>query len=143
GPCVLTSAQVSFPDQSALAIHPPALFAPLDNMGKTQGGSRTPGEDTLSIHHWAGTWLQNAPRPSLGNRLRREFYRAKYLATRGPQLSLEEARSTVDPKVLDRPPPSGGNLAILVPLRDAAEHIQPFLDLIQAQDYPCDRIKLV
>lgn len=143
GPCVLTSAQISFPDQSALAIHPPALFAPLDDKGRTESGSTTPGTESLSVHHWAGTWLQKATPPGLLNRLRRAFYRAKYLATRGPQLSLEEARSTLDPKVLDGPPPSGANLAILVPLRDAGMHIQPFLDLIQAQNYPCDRIKLV
>ena len=143
GPCVLTSAQVSFPDQSALAIHPPELFAPLDNEGRTADGGRTPGNETLSVHHWAGTWLQRSKRPTLWNELRREFYIAKYRATRGEQLSLDEARAGIDPEVLELAPPRGGNVAVLVPLRDASEHIGPFLDALQAQEYPCDRIKLV
>ena len=34
GPCVLTSAQISFPDQDSLVIHPSDLFAPLDSKGR-------------------------------------------------------------------------------------------------------------
>ncbi len=143
GPCVLTSAQISFPDQSALAIHPPALFAPLDNKGLTETGTTTPGAETLSIHHWAGTWLNGEPRPGLWKKLRRQFYRARYRATRGEQMSLEEARADIDASVLEAPPPTGGNVAVLVPLRDAAEHIGPFLDNLMSQDYPCERLKLV
>ncbi|WP_457939469.1 glycosyltransferase [Mesorhizobium sp. 10J20-29] len=143
GPCVLTSAQISYLDQSALAIHPPALFAPLDNKGLNASGSTDVGGESLSVHHWAGTWLESASHPRLLNKLKRLFYRATYLATRGAQLSLEEARAGVDPEVLGRVPPEGGNIAVLVPLRDASEHIGPFLDLLQGQDYPCERIKLV
>ena len=57
--------------------------------------------------------------------------------------SEKKAKRRVDPAVLDRPPPAGENIAVLVPVRDAAEHIAPFLSAIQALDYPKDRIKLV
>ncbi len=35
------------------------------------------------------------------------------------------------------------NIAVLVPLRDGAEHIASFLSAMQALDYPKERIKLV
>ncbi len=38
GPAVLTSAQLSFPDQASLAIHPSSLFAPLDRDGRREDG---------------------------------------------------------------------------------------------------------
>ena len=142
GPTVMTSAQLSFPDQSALAIHPYNFFTPLDRDGEPGGTARTEGE-TLSVHHWAGTWWTPQPKESLWNAFRRQIYRGRYLLTRGEQLDLSEARKNVDPTVLDKPAPAGPNIAVLVPVRDAVEHIGPFLAAIQALDYPTDRIKLV
>ena len=143
GPWVLTSAQISFPDRAALAIHPPALFAPLDDNGHTAPGSAKVDDGTLSIHHWAKTWLNPNRRQSILKKIRRQYYLAKYLATRGEQLSLAEAREAIDPAVLDRAAPTGDKIAILVPLRDAAEHIGPFLEAIQRLDHGSERIKLV
>src|SRR5690606_35846501 len=57
GPCVLTSAQLSFPDQAQFAIHPSNLFAPLDRDGQRERSAENGGVGTLSIHHWAGTWV--------------------------------------------------------------------------------------
>ncbi|TGV73310.1 glycosyl transferase, partial [Mesorhizobium sp. M2D.F.Ca.ET.145.01.1.1] len=54
-----------------------------------------------------------------------------------------QAKAGVDRAVLSGPPPSGRNVAVLVPLRDAADLIQPFLDALDGLDYPKDRIKLV
>lgn len=142
GPAVLTSAQLSFPDQASLAIHPYRLFTPLDRDGK-QGGSGDAESQTLSVHHWAGTWWTPQPKESLRNAFRRRLHRGLYLLTRGRQLDPLQARRSVDPAVLTRPPPEGKNVAVLVPVRDAAEHIVPFLSAIQALDYPAERIKLV
>lgn len=141
GPAVLTSAQISFADQASLAIHPHNLFTPLDRDGK-RGGEAATGE-TLAVHHWAGTWWTPQPRESFWNAFRRQLFRTRYLLTRGKQLGLEEARRSVDPAVLNRPPPKGENIAVLVPLRDGAEHIASFLAAMQGLDYPKDRIKLV
>ena len=143
GPCVLTSAHASFADKDSLVVHPSDLFALLDNKGQPDLEKEPSGLGSLSIHHWAGTWWKSHPKPTLWSVFRREFYRSQYLLTRGKQLHLAEARRRVDTAVLDRPPPSGENLAILVPLRDAAEHIAPFLSAIQALDYPRERVKLV
>ncbi|MCX7303478.1 MAG: glycosyltransferase [Hyphomicrobiales bacterium] len=146
GPAVMTSAQLSFADQALLSIRPPALFTPLDRDGNEPKDSATnAGQEaaTLSIHHWAGTWWSERPRESLWNAVRRQFYKARYLITRGAQFDPQAASNSVDRTVVDRPPPSGEAIAILVPLRDAAEHIAPFLAAIQSLDYPMNRIKLV
>ena len=143
GPCVLTSAQLSFPDQDLLSVRPCALFAPIDAKGMPDASVGEGSEDTLSIHHWAGTWLTPPRRKSVLNTLKRHYYRTKYRLTRGAQLSLEEAKSTIDPAALERSPPAGENVAVMVPLRDAAEHIASFLEAIGSLDYPKDRLKLV
>lgn len=146
GPAVMTSAQLSFADQSSLAIHSSSLFTPLDRDGKEpEQGRRESGQDapTLSVHHWAGTWWSPQRKESLWNGVRRRFYQACYLITRGEQLNIQDARERVEREVIDRPPPAGKAIAVLVPLRDAAEHIQPFLSAIQALDYPMHLIKLV
>ncbi|MBN9549953.1 MAG: glycosyl transferase [Alphaproteobacteria bacterium] len=139
GPCVMTSAQLSYDDQSAFAIHPSALFAPVDSAGRRAGGEAA----TLSVHHWAGTWWTSGPPPGWRDKIRTHLYRALYRLTRGPHLDEAAARRSVSRAALAAPTPQGRNVAILVPLRDAVDHIQPFLDAVGALDYPKDRIKLV
>ncbi|MEO5760160.1 MAG: glycosyltransferase [Mesorhizobium sp.] len=140
GPCVLTSAQLGYGDQSAFAIHPPALFTPIDSAGSRDDEAGSP---TLSIHHWAGTWWTPEPAAQWRTRLRSSVYRSWHHLTRGEHLDEAAAKASVDQAVLSSPPPSGQNVAILVPLRDAAQHIQPFLEALQALDYPKKQIKLV
>lgn len=140
GPCVLTSAQLSFADQSALSIHPNSLFAPInrDHRGEVEGeGPR------LSVHYWAGTWLSPARKPRLKDDARRLLYKARYLVTRGRRMDAEAARRSIDPVVIAQAAPTGANIAVLVPLRDAADHIGPFLKAVEALDWPKERIKLV
>lgn len=139
GPCLLTSAQRGYEDQKAFVIHPPTLFSPVDS-----AGSREPDRGTtLSVHHWAGTWWTPEPAPGWRTRLRNNLYRGWYHLTRGAHLDEATAKASVSQSALLAAPPSGQNIAILVPLRDAAEHIEPFLDLLQTLDYPKERIKLV
>jgi hypothetical protein len=141
GPCVLTSAQASFGDQSSLVIHPSALFAPLDrDLRAPAGGDEGP---RLSVHYWAGTWWSPGRKPRLKDHLRLAFYRARYLATRGKQMDAQAACRSIDPAVVAQPAPRGGNIAVLVPMRDAADHIEPFLRAMDTLDWPKERIKLV
>ncbi|WP_421914830.1 glycosyltransferase [Mesorhizobium sp.] len=140
GPCMLTSAQRGYSDQAALSIHPSSLFCPVDSAGGSIGRSEGP---TLSVHRWAGTWWKTQPPPRLWGRIRTHLYRLRHQITRGACLDEASAKASVDREVLSTPPPKGPNIAVLVPLRDAADHIQPFLDALQALDYPKDRIKLV
>lgn len=142
GPCLLTSAQRGYGDQEAFAIHPSGLFSPVTSAGSME---RDAGDETaaLSIHHWAGTWWKAGPPPGWRTKLRNHAYRLVYHLTRGSHLDEAEAKASVSKAVLSMPPPAGRNVAILVPLRDAADLIQPFLDALDGLDYPKDRIKLV
>ncbi|MBN9275813.1 MAG: glycosyl transferase, partial [Mesorhizobium sp.] len=81
GPCVLTSAQVSYGDQNAFAIHSSSLFAPIDSSGRTPAPAQG-DSPTLSIHRWAGTWLGTRPANRFRDRLRTQAFRLWYLATR-------------------------------------------------------------
>ncbi|QKD06040.1 glycosyltransferase [Mesorhizobium loti] len=142
GPCLLTSAQLGYIDQGAFAIHPSGLFTPVTSSRSTELET---GDETaaLSIHHWAGTWWNPEPPPTWLTKLRNKAYRLKYHLTRGAHLDKAAAKASVDKAALSSPPPTGGNIAILVPLRDAADLIQPFLDALDGLNYPKDRIKLV
>ena len=143
GPCVLTSAQLSFADQASLSIRSSRLFAP----GESDDGADPDGRDageTLSKHYWTGTWWKAQPAETLRNALKRRFYEAKYRLTRGEQSDPVAARAAVDPAALAaKAPGRGGNIAVLVPVRDAVEHIAPFLAAMARLEHPKDRIKLV
>ncbi len=140
GPCLLTASQLSYADQAAFAIHPSSLFAPADREGGTPG---PPDPSTLSVHHWAGTWwIRPKPASALAH-LRRLYYQARHELTKGEQLDVAAAQSAVDQAAITRPAPSGKNIAILVPLRDASEHIAPFFAALARIEHPKERIKLV
>ncbi len=155
GPCLFTSAKLSFPDQTAFAIHPSTLFTPVDRDAVTgvcaplitERTPRVPGKvedkSCLSVHYWARTWWSPMPPPTVWNRIRCLVFKACHQLTKGKTLHPKAARRSVDPACLSVGPPSGGNVAILVPLRDAADQIEFFLATIQDLDYPKDRIKLV
>ena len=145
GAGVLASAQSRFADQASLVVHPSRLFASEEG----DGGAADPSGDrdagaTLSRHHRAGTSRKARPAETLRDALKRRFHRAKYLLTRGEQTDADAARAAIDPAALAaKAPGRGGNIAVLVPVRDAAEHIAPFLAAMARLDYPADRIKLV
>ncbi len=143
GPCVMTSAQLSFPDQSQFAIHPSSLFAPLARSGVASGAVDPGARGSLSVHHWAGTWLAPTSRRGMLQPLKRLFYQTRYLATRGEQADAQLLRASVDPAVISLPAPTGQSVAVLVPVRDAADHIAPFLAAVGSLDYPAEQIKLV
>lgn len=143
GPCLLTSAQVSYPDQRSLVVYPPKLFAPLDHDGKLDPSPANEAVQSLSVHHWAATWVGKPSGRKLLRSVKKRYYRAKYYLTRGAQSDERELQDKIDREIIHSPAPAGGNIAILVPLRDAAEHIVPFLNLVASLDYPSERIKLV
>lgn len=142
GPFLLTAAQLSFADQGAFTLHPNTLFTPADRDG---GAGPTPDacSPTLSVHHWIGTWWIHGKRPSLLNRLRSGIYRTRHELTQGAQLDIGATQAAVDRAAIDRSPPLGHNIAILVPLRDVADQIGPFLAALQQLEHPKERIKLV
>ena len=58
GPCVLTSAQISF----ATRTLSPSIRRPCSRRSTLGNVGAEPGEQTLSVHHWAGTWLTSGKR---------------------------------------------------------------------------------
>lgn len=141
GPCLLTAAQLSFPDRAGIHLAPSTLFNGVDRSGNEpdleQGGER------LARHYWAGTWLKKSRNRRIVNGLGREFHRLRANLTRGPRLDPVRARAAVDPSAIRAAPSAGGNLAIMVPLRDAADHLEACLAEIARLDVPATKIKLV
>jgi hypothetical protein len=138
GPYVLTSAYQSFSDKESIRVEAASLFTPTDR----DGTGKTDKGQTMSVHHWAGSWWSSRPPRRLSDMLKRGYYQARYLATRGKQAGAARLIRNVSPEVLARPAPDGGNIAILVPLRDAAAEIEPFLAAVGSLDYPREKIKL-
>ena len=143
GPLLLTGIVGSYPDQTAIAVHSCHLFNAFDKQGIEAPAYAGPKPASLARHHWMGSWWNERRERPVRDRLRKSYYRARHWLTRGKRLDKAAARAAVDPAVLRSDPPAGDAVAILVPVRDAADHIAPFLEAIATLDHPSDRIKLV
>jgi GT2 family glycosyltransferase len=143
GPLLLTGLVGSYPDQAAIAIHSCHLFNAFDKAGIEAPAYAGSKPVSLARHHWNGSWVHVRRRRPIRDGLRKSYYRARHWLTRGERLDPAAARAAVDPAVLRSGPPAGDSIAVLVPVRDAADHIAPFLQTIATLDHPSDRIKLV
>jgi len=148
GPMVLTGAALSYPDQGGLALHSCHLFNIDTKIGSqsqdAEFGPLAPLQ--ASTHHWAGTWLKKA-RFGRFNAPLVLFNKAAYTVTRGKYLSAAHARALVDTATLNSPLPAycGADLpriSILIPLRNASRYVARCFELIDALDYPKDRLKI-
>lgn len=136
----LTHAIRSYDDTSGLAVHDASLFATIGGNGQplqpADGGPvlavRRPPKPVKPERKMQAGWDQ----------LRRGFYLARHRVTRGPSVPEAVQRARVDRSAVEEGASAGDALVILVPLRDATEHIGPFLDVVARLDYPKDRIKL-
>ena len=102
-PCMLTDAQLSYGDQTALTIHPSALFATTDK-NSTAALDPTAYSPTLSIHHWSGTLWIFSKLPSALEHLRSVFYHARHELTKGAQMDMAAAQAAADPEAVKRLP---------------------------------------
>ncbi len=141
GPCLLTAAQLSFTEPSEIRLAPSPLFNGQDRHGNEPDG--TGDAERIARHYWAGSWLKKSRRRLATHTLKREFRRLRHLMTRGEFLDPVRARASVDQAAVAATPSAGENLAILIPLRDAAQHIAPCLAQISRLDIPAERIKIV
>ncbi|MBB5754533.1 glycosyltransferase [Prosthecomicrobium pneumaticum] len=143
GPCLLTGAYLSFAAPDTIRLAAANLFSP------AAPAEATPDDDdgggTFARHHWAGTWW----RPPRGGRWHRarsavlaRLYRARIALFGGARLDPSATRAAVSREALARPLPEGDRIAILVPVRNAVEHLARFLDEIAALDLPKDKVKL-
>ena len=79
----LGAAQLFGPGVAGRSIRPAFSRRSIATAAGDGNGS---GGETLSVHHWAGTWWTPQPKEKLWNAFRRQLYRARYLLTRGKQL---------------------------------------------------------
>jgi len=144
GPCLLTGAALSFPQREMLRIEGAHFFNPIDTHGNSPYDLNK--VECYAIHHWAGTWWSP---PKKGwwkqkySSLAKRFYRTRAYLSAGKRLDPEAARAAVAPDALAASLPAGGNIAILVPVRDAGPHLAGFLKAIDQLAISKDRVKLV
>jgi mannosyltransferase OCH1-like enzyme len=143
GPLLLTALARDYPDQAALVIHSCHLFNSIDTYGKEAPDYDGSRPNSLARHYWSGTWYEHWRPHRILNQIRLHYHKARNYLTRGSKLDPAKARTLVDPAVLKGGLPKGDAIAVLVPLRDAAEHIAPFLDVLSRLAYPKHQIKLV
>jgi hypothetical protein len=144
GPCLLTACQIAYPRSADIRVEGPMLFNPVDVHGAWSDGDRS---TCLAVHHWAGTWWNPGKRSWLGtkkNSVLKRIYRARAALTEGKKrVDPAQVRAAICTEALSRDLPTGNNIAILVPVRDASQHIERFIRSVEALDWPKDRIKLV
>lgn len=144
GPCMLTGRYLSFADKSGIVVHSCHLFCPSDDHHETTPPYGDAVATPLTDHHWMATWWKHERRPTkLLRSVVSTAYRLRNRLTRGRVLDAEQARRQVDAAVLNLPPPAGDRVALLVPVRDAEDHLGPFVKAITATDIPHATTKLV
>ena len=143
GPCLLSAVVGTHPKPEEIAIYPSILFTDIDHEGNPPDGGADGHFTTYARHHWAGTWYRSRGDNRLVSKALKYFFKTRYLLTRGPQLDPAAEVARFDPAIRQAPPPSGDQLAILVPVRDAVDHIAPFLEAVGELDVPSEKIKLV
>gem|GEM_PF-428273 len=145
GPCLLTGAWVSWPQKETVRVEEANFFTPIDTLGNSSYNLQT--IPCYAIHRWAGTWWnQPKKRPWIKRKrqsLAKQFYRAKARLLGGRHLNMEAARADVSKDAISAPLPVGRNIAILVPVRDASQHLAGFLRAMEALNFPKEHLKLV
>jgi hypothetical protein len=143
GPALLTGAYLTYPSQQDVLVESCHLFCAEDDRGRRAAGYGAAEARPVARHYWAGTWTATRTPSKFTMALRQAYYRSRHLLTRGPILKAGDPRIAVDSAALSRPLPNGRRVTILVPVRDAAVHVEPFMEQVRALDLPKDDIKLV
>lgn len=140
GPYLLTGAALSYPAPGQLRIEDANFFNPPDP------SSQTDKMKCYAIHHLSGTWWEKHE-PSWWRRrtagLARRYYEVKSKFLGAPRLDSQTARAAVSPAAISAPLPEGKNIAILVPVRNASQHLPGFLSAVDKLDIPKTSLKLV
>jgi hypothetical protein len=150
GPVLLTAAVQAWTDQEhGIEVNSCHLFAPLDKW--EQAATDEPHGDhamlKLSQHNWSGSWYSEsaetrwqkfkgnarAVKARLGQRM------APIPQTAVAQLDVALLRAPIETLDVEQLP----RVAIFVPVKDAAPFIEQHMALIDALDWPKDRLRLV
>jgi hypothetical protein len=150
GPVLLTAAVEAWADQErVIGINSCHLFAPLDKWGRiaTDALHGDHAMLKLSQHNWSGSWYSE-PTETRWQQLKghARAVKARFGQRMTPiqqtaiaQLDKALLLSPIEPLDLQQLP----QVAIFVPVRDAAPFIDRHMDLIDALDWPKDRLRLV
>lgn len=144
GPFLLTGAALSYSDKETIRIENENFFNPIDTFGNSTEQFNT--TECYAIHHWAGTWWTPSEAgwwTRKGHSLARKFYRVKSSLLAGKRLNPKAARAAITQDAISSAIPTGKNIAILVPVRDASQHLASFLAAIDQLDVPKENLKLV
>ncbi len=142
GPCFLTGVYLGFQDKAQVHVESCHRFTPTDSHGVTMPPPVHGVVKTYARHEWAGSWF-SVPRAPRRVDVAAGLRRLRAKATRGAALTREQARAAVDTAILGTTPPKGENLAILVPVRDAASELRPFVDALAETDIDAGSTRLV
>lgn len=145
GPLVLTGAVLDYGTPSDLALHSCHLFTPLTSEGYETAGTEQGLLAPLRLvnHDWRGSWVGSlGKRTGLARALKGYLRKTRYHLTRGPHLTRDHLQDTLDMEVLRRPVANGGNVAVLIPVRDAAPFLDRCFDLLSALDYPAEQLSV-
>lgn len=143
GPCMLTGRYLGFEKKDSVVVHDCQLFSPKDKWQMDCPPYGDPVPTSLTRHDWAGTWIPSRQRKRTGRNLINMYHRVRYHLTMGPTLNLDKIQRQFDSSVLKQSPPKGDRLAILVPVRDAAGHLDAFVEMVATLDIPKAKTKLV
>jgi len=151
GPVMLTGAIGRWSRKEELSLNSCHLFAPLGREG-VDCGDPIQGDYaqlSLSRHNWAGSWyVRDTPPEPLRSRLKGMWRKMRVRALAPRPLTFETAMGRIDSDTLYSPaapldPDKLPNVAIFIPVRDGAPFIENNFKLIQALDYPRERLRLV
>ncbi|MBW3096003.1 glycosyltransferase [Pseudohoeflea coraliihabitans] len=147
GPLILSAAVAQSADPSGLALNSSGLFAPLAvDGGYCDDPAFGPyGQLRLSQHLWKGTWYKSRHE----SWYRRQIGKLRKLRHRhfaGARLDPAAMRRNINPDGLTDPLPVSDatpEVAILIPVRDAAEVLPRCFELLRSLDHPHSRLHLV
>jgi hypothetical protein len=135
GPYVLSRSIDTYLDQAAFSISSAHLFCGKEVRGTPLSDARAGdyGESDMSVHHWMGSWYAKEKYP-LRDKVESYVRSWIYNAKKGPQY-----KPSVNAEILKTPlrKISGKEeIAILIPVRDAAPFLGRCLELLGCLDWP-------
>jgi len=144
GPCFLTGLYLGFEDKSSIALHDCQLFTPTDSNQNLFSSNESEAIRSLTRHYWQGSWWQRyTPKRSLSREIKTGIRKLRHRLEGGKIFRPSDAMRQIDLSVVHKAPPAGDRIAILVPVRDAAGDIDPFIEAISDLDIDKSTTKIV
>ncbi len=149
GPRLMTGAYYSMAAPERFSINSCHLFTPFDKKGDEMPGPAygDHADLRLSTHIWNGSWFAEQPETPF-RRIKGAFRRWHAGAFTPRSMDLSQASAGIDRAMLVRAVPKVDPamlpmVAVFTPVRDGAAFLDRHAELVEALDYPRDRLRLV